>query len=235
MTIPHILTLEQLAQQMGRDQRDLEKLAGKGLIPGRRVDGKWVFQTNEIREWIETELKTYTTGELTALEKSQQSAELDEDCPVSSLLKLETIEVPLQARTKRSALERLVKIAGNTWQIWSPELVLKAVLEREEAMSTAMEGGVAIPHLRTPLPDALGESVIAFGRTAAGIPFGGTRNLTDLFFLILCRDTRTHLQVLARLGRLFHLPGFLLSLREAETAEETWQIIADAEENLSKK
>lgn len=232
MTIPQLLTIEQLAQEMGRDLREVEKLASKGQIPGRRVDGKWVFQSNEIREWIQTELKTYTPGELSALERSQQSTETDSDCPVTSLLKLETMEVPLQARTRRSAIEQLLEVAGRTWQVYTPEDVLKAVLEREEAMSTAMEGGIAIPHLRTPLPDALGESVIAYGRTATGIPFGGTRGLTDLFFLILCRDTRTHLQILARLGRLFHVPGFLTALREAEDEQASWQVISDAEASL---
>jgi len=232
MTSPNVMTIEQLAQEMGRDIREIERLASKGLVPGRRVDGRWVFQSNEIREWIETELRSYTPGELTALEKSQQSLETDSDCPVTSLLKPELIEVPLIARTKRSVLGRLIEVAGGTWQIYSPEDVLKAVLEREEAMSTAMEGGVAIPHLRNPLPDALGESVIAFGRTASGIPFGGTRGLTDLFFLILCRDTRTHLQVLARLGRLFHITGFLTALREAEDADAVWDVISAAEESL---
>ena len=232
MTIPHSLTIEQLAQEMGRDLRDVERLASKGLIPGRKIDGRWQFQTNEIREWIETELKTYTTGELTALEKSQQSLEVDSEAPVTSLLKLEAMEIPLQARTKRSVIERLVLLAGNTWQIWSPDLVKQAVLDREDAMSTAMDGGVAIPHLRTPLPDALGESVIAFGRTAAGIPFGGNRQLSDLFFLILCRDTRIHLQVLARLGRLFHVPGFLQTLREMEDVQDAWNFIADTEASL---
>ncbi|WP_237225755.1 PTS sugar transporter subunit IIA [Rubinisphaera sp. JC750] len=232
MTSPNIMTIEQLAQEMGRDVREIERLASKGHVPGRRVDGRWVFQSNEIREWIETELRTYTPGELTALEKSQHSQETDSERPVTSLLKRETIEVPLIARTKRSALGRLVEVANATWQIYMPDDVLNAVLEREDAMSTAMEGGVAIPHLRTPLPDALGESMIAFGRTASGIPFGGTRGLTDLFFLILCRDTRTHLQVLARLGRLFHLPGFFTELREAEDADAVWDIIWAAEESL---
>lgn len=232
MTIPQLLTIEQLAQEMGRDVREVEKLAGKGQIPGRRVDGKWIFQSNEIREWIESELKRYTPGELMALEHSQRSVETDRDCPVTSLLKLETMEVPLQARTRRSVIERLVEVAGKTWQIYTPEVVVKAVLDREEAMSTALDAGVAIPHLRSPLPDALGESLVAFGRTSKGIPFGGTRGLTDLFFLILCRDTRTHLQILARLGRLFHVPGFLDTLREAEDEQTAWQLISDAEATL---
>ena len=61
--------------------------------------------------------------------------------------------------------------------------MLKAVLEREEIFSTGFENGVAIPHPRNPLPDVLGQSIIAFGRTLSGIPFGAPRRqLSDFFF-----------------------------------------------------
>ena len=217
---------------MGRNLRDVERLASRGVIPGRKIDGSWLFQANEIRDWIQSDFATYTPDELEALETSQCSTELDQDFPVSSLLKVETIEVPLQARTKRAVLERLVQLAGNTWQIWSPDEVLRAVIEREEAASTAFDGGIALPHPKNPMPDAIGESVIALGIAANGIPFGGGRSLTDLFFLILSRDNQTHLQILARLGRLFHCAGFLDQLRASETPEEAWQLIADTEKTL---
>ena len=60
-------------------------------------------------------------------------------------------------------------------------------------------------------------------------PDGG---LTDIFFLVCCRDDRTHLKVLARLSRLLLRPGFVESLRNAETATQTWQVIAAAELEL---
>ncbi len=233
MSSPHLLTIEELAREMGRDLREVERLAAKGNIPGRRVDGNWVFQANEIREWIEKEFENYSVDQWEALESSQQSEEVDQECPVTSLLQLETMEIPIQARTKRSVLTRLVKLAGNSYQVWSPDEVLKAVIERETIQSTAMEEGVAIPHPRNPMPDAIGESIIAFGSSSNGIPFGGTRGLTHLFFLILCRDNTTHLQVLARLGRLFKIPGFLRELSHAETPEEAYRIIEDAEKTLS--
>ena len=151
---------------------------------------------------------------------------------VSTLLTPETIEIPFQARTKRSALERLVEIAGRTWHVWSPDIVLAAMLEREELMSTAFDEGIAIPHTRNPLPNALGASVIALGVASKGIPFGGGRKLTDVFFLVLCQDTRTHLHILARLGRLARTPNFLDHLREAESAEDAWQFISDTEHSL---
>jgi len=144
------------------------------------------------------------------------------------------VQVPLDARTKRSVFEALLEVAGRTWHVWEPATVLQAVLEREEVYSTAFANGAAIPHPRNALPQALGESVIAYGRTLSGLPCGAPqRALTDIFFLVLCRDSRTHLRVLARLGRLLQQPGFLDALRAAEDSATSYQIICDADRKLA--
>ena len=173
--------------------------------------------------------------ELAVVEESQRSPELDPDVPVSTLLKPETVAVPLEGRTKRSLLEGLVEVAGRTWQVWEPATVLAAVQEREALFSTAMQGGVAFPHARNPLPDVLGSDVVAFGRTLSPVPFGSpNRELTDLFFLVLCRDFRTHLQVLARLGRMAQQPGFLDDLRSAPDSDSAYRLICKADEAVGK-
>ena len=113
--------------------------------------------------------------------------------------------------------------------------MLQAVREREAAFSTGFDNGVAIPHPRNPLPEALGESVMAFGRTLSGIPFGAPKGqLTDLFFLVLCRDASTHLQVLARLGRLIQLPEFLETLRGADESRAAYEVICRADETIGR-
>ena len=100
-------------------------------------------------------------------------------------------------------------------------------------MSTAFSNGIDIPNTRNPLPDALGESIIAFGRTSSGIPFGGPqRSLTDIFFLVLARDSRTHLQILARLGRLIQDEGLLTQLRNCEKTADAWQSLITADQLL---
>jgi PTS system nitrogen regulatory IIA component len=100
--------------------------------------------------------------------------------------------------------------------------------------STALPSGVAIPHPHRPLAAALGESLMAYGRTASGVPFGSANgDMTDIFFLVCCRDDRTHLAVLARLSRLLLRPGFLDALRAADTPQETWEVIHAAEQELS--
>ena len=230
--MPHeFLSLDELAAQLGRDKRDLEKLVQRGRIPGHRVEGTWRFHPAEIRMWLEQEMRGYSTDELAAVEESQYpQGQSERSSPLSGLLQVETVQVPLEARTRHSVLENLLEVAGRTWQVWEPAPLLAAILEREDVMSTGFENGVAIPHPRNPLPSALGASVVAYGRTLSGIPFGAPkRSLTDIFFLVLCRSSRTHLAVLARLGRLMQVPGFLDDLRGAPDSAASYKLICDAD------
>lgn len=225
-------SLDELARQLGRDRREIDRLANRGRIPGRKLGGEWQFHATEITHWLEQEMRAYTDRELQQVEESQVSGD-SAGVTICSLLHRETVQIPLEARTKRSVLESLVEVAGRTWQVWTPAEVLSAVQAREEVLSTGYANGVAIPHPRNPLPDALGESIVAFGKTLSGIPFGApNRALCDLYFLVLCRDARTHLKVLARLGRLLQVSGFVEGLRAAEDSAAAYELIGEFERSL---
>ena len=232
--MPHaFLSLDELAVQLGRDKRELDKLVSRGRIPGHRVDGHWRFHPAEIRQWLEQEMRGYDTTELAAVEESQRGASLAGSSPLAAVLHRDTVQVPMDARTRPSVLETLLEVAGRTWQVWEPAALLAAILEREGVMSTGFESGVAIPHPRNPLPNALGASIVAYGRTLSGIPFGAPkRTLTDVYFLVLCRDSRTHLSVLARLGRLLEVPQFLDELRAAPDSATSYEVIRTADAGL---
>ncbi len=226
------MDLDQLAAYLRRDVREVAKMVSRGHVPGRKVGGEWRFAKAEINQWIETQLPNYNEKELTTLERTGDRS-LDHGPLVTSLLSEATMAVPLAASTRASVLKELVQLAEQTWQVYDPEAVLEAVRTREELSSTALPGGVAIPHPRRPLPSALGESIIAYARLHSPIPFGAPMGgLTDIFFLVCCRDDRTHLRVLARLTRLLMQPNFLDELRATETAAETWEKIAAAERVL---
>lgn len=227
-----MMDLEQLATYLQRDAREVSKMASRGYLPGQKVKGEWRFARAEINHWIETQMPGYSEQQLTALEQGgERSAE--QEPVIAELLSEACVAVPLAASTRSSVLRQLVAVAERSWQVYDAAAIHSAIVQREEMGSTALESGVAIPHPRRPLPNALGESIIAYGRTASGIPFGGARGaLTDIFFLVCCRDDRTHLRVLARLSRLFLRPGFLDELRAAETPAATWQLLTAAEQEL---
>jgi PTS system nitrogen regulatory IIA component len=227
-----MMDLEQLASYLQRDLREVTKMASRGYLPGHKVSGQWRFARAEINHWIETQMHAYTEQELSALETAGSSYG-DPEPVLSALLAETSVAVPLQASTRSSVLRELVRLAEQSWQVYDPEAILEAIKQREEISSTALGSGVAIPHPRRPLPAALGESVVAYGRTHSGIPFGANRGmLTDVFFLVCCRDDQTHLRVLARLSRLLLLPDFLSELRAAENATDSFQVIANAENEL---
>jgi PTS system nitrogen regulatory IIA component len=225
------MNLEQLASYLRRDIREVGKLANRGYLPGHKVGGEWRFARAEINQWIETQLPEYTEKQLVDLESAARG---DSSEPlITELLSEASMAVPLAASTKASVLRELVALAEQSWQVYDPAAILHAIKAREDMGSTALPNGVAIPHPRRPLPNALGESVIAYARTSSGIPYGAPRGeLTDIYFLVCCRDDQTHLRVLARLTRLLMQPGFLEELRETETATESWEKITAAEHEL---
>jgi nitrogen PTS system EIIA component len=227
-----MMDMEQLAAYLRRDVREVGKLASRGHLPGHKVGGEWRFARAEINRWLEKQLPDYSDQQLAALEgPGGRSGE--EEPLLAGLLSESSVAVPLGASTKASALKALLNLAEQSWNVYDAPTLLEAIRTREQLGSTALPGGVAIPHPHRPLPNALGESVLAYGRTLSGIPFGAPQGeLTDLFFLICCRDDRTHLRVLARLTRLLLRPGFLDSLRETDTAAESYEKIVQAEQEL---
>ena len=227
-----VMGLEELATYLHRDVREVSKMASRGYLPGQKVGGEWRFLRVEINHWLERQMPGYTEQQLTALEAgSDRNPEYEP--LLAEYLSEASVAVPLTATTKASVLRELVGLAERSWQVYDADALLEAIRHREEMGSTALPSGVAIPHPHRPMPSVLGEAVIAYGRTASGIPFGADLGgLTDIFFLVACRDDRTHLRVLARLSRLLLRPGFVDELRAAETPAETWEKIISEEREL---
>ena len=229
-----IMDLDQLAIYLQRDARELNKMANRGYLPGQKVGGHWRFASAEINHWLETQMHEYSEQELTALEAGTARGQIDCSPLISAMLTEATIAVPLPASTRDSVLRELVKLAEQSWQVYDPAALLQAIRQREEIGSTALPSGVAIPHPRRPLPDtAQGEPLIVFGRTPRGVPFSALDgSLTDLFFLVCCRDQSTHLRTLARLSRMMLRDDFVDALRATETVPEAYQIIESTEREL---
>jgi len=226
------MDLQELASYLGRDARELGKLASRGQLPGRKIGGEWRFTTVEIRSWVEREMRHWDEQQLRAI---------DRPCPtkgfaplVAELIPLECIDLHFQARTKDSAIRDLIKLADRSNRLWNIDAIREAVEAREATRSTAWPEGFATPHPHRRLPQAQGESVLAFARSPGGIPFGAERGgLTDLFFLICCTEDAEHLRVLSRLSRMLRGTDLPDRLRAAESAAEIRQILETAESELS--
>ena len=225
------MDLQELASLLGRDARELGKLANRGHLPGRKVGGEWRFSKAEIHRWLEQEMNRLSDQELRSLEPSRNE---ESEPLLSTLMPAECIDLNFPARTRNSALRELVKLAERSHRVWDPEAILEAIIVREENGGTAHEEGFAIPHPHRRIPNTLGESVLAFGRANSGIPFGDPRgSLTDLYFLLCCTEDGLHLRALARLALVLRQVSARAQLRAAETPADVLGILDETERRLS--
>jgi len=230
--MPHSdFDIDSLAAYLHLTPPQVQRLADRDKLPGRKVGGQWKFSRAEIHHWLEDRIGLSDDEELVEVEAVLRRAagEHREDVLVSDLLSIEAIAIPLEARTRNSVITKMVDLAVGTGMLWDGPKMAEAVRSREEMHPTALENGVALMHPRRPMAKILGHSFLALGRTASGIPFGAGVPMTDIFFLICSTKDRDHLQVLARLSRVLTAPGFLEALREAPDAKAARDLIVETE------
>jgi PTS system nitrogen regulatory IIA component len=227
--------IPRLAAYLHLDAAQVARLADRGKLPGRKVQGQWRFSPAEVHHWLEHRIGLSDDDALQQMETFLRPA-VGHHAAAPSIgeqLPLEAIELPLPARTRDSVIRSMVELAACTGLLWDPKKMAEAVRAREDMHPTALEIGVAMLHPRRPMPSILGQAFLAFGRTDHGIPFAGSSGLlTDLFFLICSTDDRGHLQTLARLSRLLADPELLAALREAPDPREIKAAIHAAEKKL---
>ena len=227
--------IESLAARLQLPSAQIRKMAERDKLPGRRVGGQWKFSRAEIHHWLENRIGLSDESQLVEYEKvlETQDSGLERWGGMAELLTVERVAIPLNARTKKSVIEQMCQVATESGALWMPREMAVAIGNREELHPTALGNGVALLHPRRPQPSLLGESFLALGVTASGIPFGGPRGvLTDIFFLIGSAEDSGHLRLLARMSRLLHLPDLLDNLRNAESARDALNSFIDADAAL---
>lgn len=228
--------IDQLAAYLHVTPDQVTKMAVRGKLPGRRVNGQWRFSESEIHHWLEDQIGV---GDAEDLEKMERILErnwdttLDERSMLSDFMIAEAIATPLDARTRGSVVREMCALAAGTGLLWDASEMAEAVSAREALHPTALENGVALLHPRRPQTSILSDSFVALGISHQPIPFGNASgHLTDVFFLICSLDDQTHLRILARLARMVSDEVLLTMLRSAQSANEALEIIRTAELEL---
>jgi nitrogen PTS system EIIA component len=235
-TMPHAdFDVQGLAEFLHLTPRQVERAVDRGKLPGRKVAGKWRFSRAEVHHWMEDRMGLLDDGELAHVEAVlgvDHSCEPDEETTIAGMIPMQAIAAPLLARTRRSVVTAMVDLGKRSGLLWDHQKMAEAVLAREEMMSTALDNGVALLHPRRPLPNILSQAFLALGVTPGGIPFGGSRMLTDVFFLICSTSDKEHLRTLARLSRLIGDEDLLSAMRHAPDADSIRTLVAQREKEL---
>ncbi len=134
-------------------------------------------------------------------------------------LKPELILLDLEEQGVESTVRHLVSPLMQHGLLEAEE-VIEALLERETRQSTAIGGGVAIPHAACQEIDA---PLIALAISQTGIDFGSMdEQPVHIFFLLLSPpgSSGTHIKLLARIARLMRQPAHRQELLTAKTSAE---------------
>ncbi|MBZ4670066.1 MAG: fructose system or component [Clostridiales bacterium] len=148
---------------------------------------------------------------------------------IKDLLNAKAIDLDGRAASKTEAIDRLIDLMKGTGNIANSAEYRKAVFAREEAGSTGIGEGVAIPHAKT-------KAVLKPGLSAMVVKNGVDFDSLDgapakLFFLIAAPDTEenVHLDVLGRLSVLLMDESFREKLIGAKNSAEFIRIVDEAE------
>lgn len=225
------LDVPRLAEYLHLTPDQVRKMAFRGKIPARKVAGDWRFSEAEIHHWLEDRIGASDVEELDKVQQVIDRAAGGVAAPrdLAKLCTPDTIEIPLNARTRGSVIRSMCDLATKSGMLWDAPAMAEAVRAREQLHPTALECGVAMLHPRRPQTSILADSVIALGVCRAPIPFSDDGQLTDVFFLICSYDDATHLRILAKLSRLITDAELLDRLRESGSATEAWEHLKEAE------
>jgi len=141
------------------------------------------------------------------------------------------ISLHLHAEGAEEVLKELVALIEEIKDIpGAAAKLLDALREREKLCSTGVGDGVAFPHCRNALVGLVKTPVVVFGRHEKGVAYGAVDSVpAKLFFLVIAPSVSTHLQILARLGRMSRDDRFRQSLLNAQSSQEVLDIIEKTE------
>ena len=231
-----MLTLAEAAAHVHLDVNELRHFAQRGEIAATERDGEWRFDHRTLDEWAQRNLLAASGRELAAQHRvmvDEERRAAGESRGVAVLLDAQAIELELASRAKAGVLRDLADLAERSGRVYDPEELHRALVDREAAASTALAGGVALPHPRFHDPYLFEETFIAYARSPRGVFFGaGDDEVTRHFFLVCSTDHERHLHILARLAMLVRNTDLLARLDAAEDADGVRAAVAACEEGL---
>lgn len=133
--------------------------------------------------------------------------------------------VDLKSTSKEAALLELVETFAGSDEVTDRDALLQAVIEREKIVSTGIGLGVAVPHAKIA---GVAGFVVAYGRSAAGIPFGAIDDRPVHHIVLIAGPPdrqQLYLQFLATVTLTLKKPAFRTALTLADGPGEVHSLL----------
>ena len=148
---------------------------------------------------------------------------------IVDLINKNSVNLNLVSKDKESVIDELVDLINNSGNLNNKNVYRQEILNREELSTTAIEGGVAIPHAKS---KSVKNICLAAGISKEGIDYEAfDESLSNLFFMIATpdRDNDIHLEVLSRLSTILMDKNFRNCLIKSSCVDEFLNLINEKE------
>lgn len=145
-------------------------------------------------------------------------------------LRTDLVLPDLEARDAEEVIRRISRHLEERGAVGSGDMVRTKLLAREEAHTTALGHGMALPHATI---EGLDEPVLMVALAGEPVPFGPPdADPVRVFFVLLSPPGHEgeHIKLLARICRLVRHPGFVDELQNAENGQSAVDIIERVDE-----
>jgi fructose-specific phosphotransferase system IIA component len=145
------------------------------------------------------------------------------------ILSPECVRAPLVATDKRGVIDELIDLLASQGRVHDAKALKEAVWTREQARTTGIGAGLAIPHGKCPGMPGL---AMAIGKPAAPMDFDAIdKQPVRLVVLLASPPDRTsdHIQALARISRLMTMDAFREKIYSAPTAADIYALLKSQE------
>jgi PTS system nitrogen regulatory IIA component len=220
------LSVRDAARLLQASERTIYRWIKERNLPHDKVQEQMRFNRVELLEWA--------TGEGIAVSPEFfQESEGGESLPtLTQALEAGGVHHAIPGEDKQQILRALVAALMLPPDV-DREFVCAALMARENAGSTGIGGGIAIPHVRNPVILRLKGAQAALGFLKKPIDFGAIdKRPVHAIFVLFCPTVRAHLRLLSRLAYVLRDDRVRGALERHAPQEEILALVREEEGKL---
>jgi PTS system nitrogen regulatory IIA component len=208
------LTLRQVAAIFDVPEGRIHRWIHDDGLPSRQVNGNQYFNRTELLEWATVRRVSFDPDLFRGPEGGPSTGELLVDA-----LSIGGIITDLTGTDKSEILKTVVDRMRLPDGV-DRSVFLQLLLAREAEGSTAVGGGIAIPHPRYPVVLPVGRPSLWLCFLEQPIQFGAQdQQPVDTLFVLVSPTIRAHLRMLARIACALRDESFVAVLKRRGTAD----------------
>ncbi len=219
------LTVRQAASIFGVPEGRIHRWIVEDGLPSREVNGNQYFNRTELLEWATVRRVKFDPDLFRDPEGGTTTGEgLVEALSIGGIL------TDVSGSGKAEVLQRIVERMPLP-ENFDRSVLSQLLMARESAGSTAVGGGIAIPHPRHPVVLPVGSPSLTLCFLTQPIPFGAAdQQPVDTLFVLVSPTIRAHLRMLARIACLLRDEPFRAVLKKRGSAAEILAAVRRAED-----